>query len=258
MRSLAIARSAVVLLLLLPHFTAPLSQPAPSRRHVIVVGGGWAGYTTAAALSTSSDCSVTLLEASPRATGGLAGGWRTKGGRPIEAGIHGFWREYQNTFAEMRRAGVDPDSVLSDFTPSVLFSKNGRVATAPVLAAPPTTSSQSPSPTNPNELLGRLAALLPAPLDTALLADFDADRLSPLDRASAVGLLGAWADFEQEGEASWALYDKISAERLFKGLGGVSPKLYDELVSPLLHVLPMAPGFDTSAAGECMVRRGAK
>ena len=40
------------------------------------------------------------------APGGLAAGWRTPGGRPVEAGIHGFWREYQNTFAVLDRLGL--------------------------------------------------------------------------------------------------------------------------------------------------------
>ena len=41
---------------------------------VVVVGGGWAGYTAAESLSASADVDVTVLEASPRAAGGLAGG----------------------------------------------------------------------------------------------------------------------------------------------------------------------------------------
>ena len=108
--------------------------PAPTSKRVVVVGGGWAGYTAAEALSADPSCEVTLLEASPRAAGGLAGGWRTPGGRPVEAGIHGFWREYTNTFKMIDQLGLSRDEVLSPFTPSVLVSKNGKVATAPVLA----------------------------------------------------------------------------------------------------------------------------
>ena len=44
-----------------------------------------------------------------------------------------------------------------------------------------------------------LADLLPAPLDTALLAEFsERSPLSMADRASANGLLACWADFWQE------------------------------------------------------------
>lgn len=49
-------------------------------------------------------------------------------------------------------------------------------------------------------------------------------------------------------EHSWARYDRIGADDLFKRVGGVSDALYDELVAPLLHVLPMGPGEDISAA----------
>ena len=85
--------------------------PRSAVREVVVVGGGWAGYAAADALSASGDCHVTLLEASPRAAGGLAAGWRTPGGRPVEAGIHGFWRYYTNTLALLDSLGVDAEEV---------------------------------------------------------------------------------------------------------------------------------------------------
>ena len=91
-------------------------------KEVVVVGGGWAGYSAAAALSTSPDVKVTILEASPKASGGLAGGWRTAGGRAVEAGIHGFWREYRNTFDAIEKIGLRVDDVLSDYSPSVLWT----------------------------------------------------------------------------------------------------------------------------------------
>ena len=72
--------------------------------------------------------------------------------------------------------------------------------------------------------------------------------MTVLDRASALGLISCWADFLQEDAESWRRYDAISAEELFKRYGGVTETLYEELVSPLLHVLPMAPGYDVSAA----------
>ena len=188
-------------------------------REVVVVGGGWAGYAAADALSASGDCHVTLLEASPRAAGGLAGGWRTPGGRPVEAGIHGFWRYYTNTLALLESLGLDVDDVLTPYTPSVLVSKSGRVATAPVLAVSPTdTASPSSSSSGPRgglplqplsleAALQRVADTLPAPLDTALLADFaPGSRLTLADRASALGLLAYWADFRQEDPESWARY----------------------------------------------------
>ena len=87
-------------------------QQQPPTKKVVVIGGGWAGYSVADALSTiqqqtsSSSSSpaaafdIEILDASPRGPGGLAGGWRTpKLNKPVESGIHGFWREYKNTFA---------------------------------------------------------------------------------------------------------------------------------------------------------------
>jgi hypothetical protein len=117
------------------------------------------------------------------------------------------------------------------------------VALAPVLGGSDGESSTNESSTvdegklslesldwsNPSSLFSKLADLLPPPLDVALLSEFDENNpLTMADRISAVGLLGIWADFEQEDPSS--------------------PNLYQELVSPLLHVLPMTPGYDCSAA----------
>ena len=258
--------------------TAPTDTTKESK-HVVIVGGGWAGFSAADALAYSSntqDVKITLLDASPRGKGGLAGGWRRPQGRPVEAGIHGFWREYRNTFAVLEdRLGLDLNQVLTPFTPSVLYSKSGQVAVAPVLKPDDDDSSSSKEGTipvlspfvladllqstlSPNKnsnsnsnknLLKPLAAMLPTPLDLALLAKYNpASPLTVADRVSALGLLGAWADFGQEDEESWRRYDSISAEDLFLKKAGVSQQLYDEMVLPLLHVLPMCPGYDCSAA----------
>ena len=102
---------------------------------------------------------------------------------------------------------------------------------------------------NTNSIIERLAGLLPPPLDVAILSEFEAKNpLTIADRISAIGLLGVWADFIQEDPKSWKRYDKISADNLFRSTAGVSQNLYQELVSPLLHVLPMTPGYDCSAA----------
>jgi uncharacterized protein with NAD-binding domain and iron-sulfur cluster len=60
-----------------------------SVRTAVVVGGGWAGFGAANAL-TKLGLSVTVLDASP-APGGLSTGFRTAQGRPVEAGLKGFW-----------------------------------------------------------------------------------------------------------------------------------------------------------------------
>jgi len=237
---------------------ANTNEGADESLTVVVVGGGWAGFSAADALSTSTaNIKVLLLDASPRGPGGLAGGWRTsKLKRPVEAGIHGFWREYRNTFAAMERIGLNLDDVLTPYTPSVLASSSGRVALAPVLgsrddkdATHSSTSLENIDWSDLQNLPKQVADLLPPPLDVALLAEYDPN--SPLtlaDRISGLGLLGAWADFGQEDPASWDRYDKISAENLFRSIAAVSPRLYSELVVPLLHVLPMGTGYEISGA----------
>ncbi|CAN0102086.1 unnamed protein product [Ectocarpus sp. 12 AP-2014] len=66
------------------------------------------------------------------------------------------------------------------------------------------------------------------------------------DRASALGLMKAFLDFDGSEEA-WRRYDKITARELFRN-AGVSQRLYDEFLEPMLLVLPMCPGEDCSAA----------
>eukprot|EP00978_Attheya_sp_CCMP212_P019741 scaffold55632_cov56-Attheya_sp.AAC.3 len=240
-------------------------------QRVVIIGGGWAGFTAADALSTArkGKVKVTLLDAAPRGTGGLAGGWRTSSGRPVESGIHGFWREYKNTFALMEhRIGLNLNDILTPFTPSILVSKNGQVAVAPVLKTDDdddndsdeddarSSSPRGTVPPDPMNLIMNaaspmklLADLLPPPLDLAVLAQLSpTSPVTPLDRISGIGLLGAWADFGPEDPISWERYDSISAEKLFKTYAGLTDSLYDEFVSPLLHVLPMTPGYDCSAA----------
>jgi uncharacterized protein with NAD-binding domain and iron-sulfur cluster len=260
------------------------SQPAaviPERdkKRIVVVGGGWAGYSVCESLSTNNkegeqEVEIILLDASKQAKGGLAGGYRDRSSnnRPVEAGIHGFWREYRNTFDIMEGIeGVAIDDVLGDFTPSALYSKNGKVAVAPVLLegdeeeyAKRSTIEKlkPPALTDLSEKSIRryIAANLPPPLDLPILAEFDNVKnkestsnpssnlkLNPVDLLSGLGLLGAWADFQQESFTSWSTYDSLSASELFKKAGITDP-IYEELVSPLLHVLPMCPAYDCSAA----------
>jgi hypothetical protein len=99
-----------------------------------------------------------------------------------------------------------------------------------------------------------IAANLPPPLDLPVLAKLDNSKmkgdnskLNPVDLMSGIGLLGAWADFEQESRTLWENYDTQPASLLFED-AGITDALLDELVSPLLHVLPMYPAYDCSAA----------
>lgn len=227
------------------------------RPKIVIIGGGWAGYSFAESI-VQNEADIILLDAAAKdsAGGGLAGGYRTpNGGRPVEAGIHGFWREYKNVFDMMEhRIGLDIDSVLGEFSPSVLYSKNGKVATAPVLASKKEHRISKGELTGDRTLLSQRKLLelismnLPPPLDVALLTEFQPNsKLTIIDRISAIGLLGAWSDFEQESPISWKRYDSISADEMFLD-AGVTDGLYEELIAPLLHVLPMCPAYDCSAA----------
>ena len=240
-----------------------ISDGHAKKLKVVVVGGGWAGYSFCESISHNNNVEINLLDASIKGTGGLAGGSRSKNDRPVEGGIHGFWREYRNTFDIMSMIeNVEVDKVLGKFSPSVLRSKNGKVAVAPVLLKENEDGGYRNEVKIPTlmdfseESIRRLiAANLPPPLDLPVLAKLDNtktigddnSKLNPIDLLSGLGLLGAWADFEQESRTSWENYDTQSASVLFKK-AGITNALYEELVSPLLHVLPMCPAYDCSAA----------
>ena len=111
--------------------------------------------------------------ASPRGPGGLAAGWTTaKLDRPVEAGLHGFWREYQNTFATIERIGLDLDDVLTPFTPSILVSQSGRVALSPVLGENDAKQDeQKDKKSNDDAAFGRITTMDPASLIASRLSE---------------------------------------------------------------------------------------
>lgn len=59
------------------------------KKNVVIIGGGWAGFAASHQIAKSG-ANVVLLDASSN-IGGLSGGFRTSAGRPVEAGIKGFW-----------------------------------------------------------------------------------------------------------------------------------------------------------------------
>ena len=73
------------------------SLQTPPRKKVVVVGAGWAGLSTAWTLS-KNNVDVTLVDAAARPGGVVRDGFTTRGGRPAEAGQHGFWEEYFNIY----------------------------------------------------------------------------------------------------------------------------------------------------------------
>jgi uncharacterized protein with NAD-binding domain and iron-sulfur cluster len=94
---------------------------------VVVVGAGWAGLGATYHL-VQQGYDVTLLEAGAY-PGGLVAGWKTPGGRSLEAGIHGFWYPYQNIFALIKELGLQP---FTPWTRSAQYSPAGLEVESPI------------------------------------------------------------------------------------------------------------------------------
>ncbi len=185
---------------------------------VVVVGAGWAGLGATYHLAKQG-YDVTLLEASSY-PGGLVAGWKTPGGRSVEAGIHGFWYPYQNIFSLVNKLGLKP---FTPWTRSAQYSPAGLEVESPIFQDLPP---------------------LPTPLGTFIYTQFK--RLPLSDRLSALPLLYSLVDFDNSDEA-WRRYDCITARELFKQYG-VSARLYNDAFNPMLLVGLFAPGEQCSAA----------
>lgn len=185
---------------------------------VVVVGAGWAGLGASYHLAKQG-YDVTLLEAGAY-PGGLVAGWKTPGGRSIEAGIHGFWYPYRNIFSLVEELGLNP---FTPWTQSYQYSPAGLEVESPIFQNEPR---------------------LPTPLGTFLYTRFK--RLPLVDRLSALPLLYAVVDFDNSDEA-WRRYDSVTSRELFKQFG-VSARLYKDSFEPMLLVGLFAPGEQCSAA----------
>ncbi len=185
---------------------------------VIVVGAGWAGLGATYHLAKQG-YDVTLLEAGAY-PGGLVAGWKTDGGRSVEAGVHGFWYPYKNIFALVDELGINP---FTPWTRSAQYSPAGLEVESPIFQDLPR---------------------LPTPLGTFLYTNFK--RLPLSDRLSALPLLYALLDFDNS-EQAWRRYDAVTARELFKQFG-VSARLYRDSFEPMLLVGLFAPGEQCSAA----------
>lgn len=190
------------------------SQP----KKVIVVGAGWAGLGATYHLAKQG-YDVTLLEAGSY-PGGLVAGWKTPGGRSVEAGIHGFWYPYRNIFSLINELKINP---FTSWTRSSQYSPAGLEVESPIFQDLPQ---------------------LPTPLGTFIYTQFK--RLPLIDRLSALPLLYAVIDFDNS-DAAWRRYDFVTARELFKDFG-VSARLYSESFEPMLLVGLFAPGEQCSAA----------
>ncbi|HEY7954665.1 MAG TPA: FAD-dependent oxidoreductase [Polyangia bacterium] len=95
---------------------------SPSRKKVVVVGGGLAGLVAATELA-ERNFAVTLVERAPE-LGGKLGGWtvRALGEEfPIEHGFHGFFSQYYNLGEILNAAGAGSELAESTGYP-VLFA----------------------------------------------------------------------------------------------------------------------------------------
>jgi uncharacterized protein with NAD-binding domain and iron-sulfur cluster len=194
-------------------------MPAESeKRKVVVVGAGWAGLGATYQL-VQQGYDVTLLEAGSY-PGGLVAGWKTPGGRSVEAGVHGFWYPYRNIFDLVKQLGINP---FTPWTKSSQYSPAGLEVESPIFQDLPR---------------------LPSPLGTFVYPAFK--RLPLSDRLSALPLLYAVVDFDNSDDA-WRRYDGVTARELFRQFG-VSARLYRESFEPMLLVGLFAPGEQCSAA----------
>ncbi|WP_019501651.1 FAD-dependent oxidoreductase [Pseudanabaena sp. PCC 6802] len=188
------------------------------KRKVVVVGAGWAGLGATYQLAQQG-YDVTLLEAGAY-PGGLVAGWKTAGGRSVEAGVHGFWYPYRNIFDLVKQLGISP---FTPWTKSSQYSPAGLEVESPIFQDLPR---------------------LPTPLGTFFYPQFK--RLPLSDRLSALPLLYAVVDFDNSDDA-WRRYDGVTARELFRQFG-VSARLYRESFEPMLLVGLFAPGEQCSAA----------
>eukprot|EP00168_Porphyra_purpurea_P000956 TRINITY_DN1115_c0_g1_i10.p1 TRINITY_DN1115_c0_g1~~TRINITY_DN1115_c0_g1_i10.p1 ORF type:complete len:714 (-),score=206.57 TRINITY_DN1115_c0_g1_i10:50-2053(-) len=199
----------------------PLGTPVAADKRVVVVGAGWAGLGAAHALVKAGH-DVTLVDAAD-SVGGLVAGWRTaKGNKPVEVGIHGFWRPYENIFSLVKELGIT--DAFTPWTKSAQWSPAGLETESPIFAEQPR---------------------LPTPLGTLVYTKFA--RLPLAHRLTALPLLGVVADFDPRRLEDWKRYDNMTARELFAN-HGVSERLYKEAFEPMLLVGLFAPGEECSAA----------
>ena len=191
-----------------------------SPSHVVVIGGGWAGWGAAKALGEAG-VRVTLLDGMADPTGSTS--LTTASGKPFEAGTRGFWKDYPNINA--LTAELDLGPLFTDFTTSAFWSPDGLEATAPVFGDAP----QWPSP------LGQVAATF---------TNFR--RLPIADRLSITGLLYAMLDLNRS-DAVYRSYDNIDALTLFRSLG-ISERMINDFLRPTLLVGLFKPPEELSAA----------
>lgn len=201
--------------------TMPDSASAtPRSSHVVVVGGGWAGWGAAKALAEAG-IAVTLIDGMADPTGSTP--LTSASGKPFEPGTRGFWKDYPNINALVAELGLV--DVFTEFTTSAFWSPDGLEATAPVFGS---------------------AVPLPSPLGQVFATLSNFRRLPVADRLSIAGLLVAMADLHRS-DAVYRQYDAMDALTLFRQLQ-VSERMINEFLRPILLVGLFKPPEELSAA----------
>jgi len=188
--------------------------------HVVVIGGGWAGWGAAKALGEAG-VRVTLLDGMADPTGRQP--LTTSSGKPFEAGTRGFWKDYPNINALTAELGLS--KVFTPFTTSAFWSPDGLEATAPVFGD---------------------ALRWPSPIGQVLATTTNFKRLPVADRLSIAGLLYAMLDLNRS-EAVFERYDNLDALTLFRSLG-ISERMINDFLRPTLLVGLFKPPEELSAA----------
>ncbi|GIL76179.1 hypothetical protein Vretimale_5788 [Volvox reticuliferus] len=193
----------------------------PRKPRVVVIGGGWAGFGSAHALQQAG-ADVVVLDASTN-PGGLAASWKSVGGRTVEPGIKGFWYPYANICSLVD--SLDVRDAFTPFTQSSFYTPAGLQVRSPILHEQPR---------------------LPTPLGSFLYTAPYFTSLPLADRLTALPLVGPLLEYASDQDA-YDAYDKVSALELFRS-AGISRRLYEEFLEPMLLVTLFAPGHKLSAA----------
>ncbi|XP_057828630.1 uncharacterized protein LOC131039808 isoform X3 [Cryptomeria japonica] len=196
-------------------------EKSARKLRAVVVGGGWAGFGAAHTLAKAG-VEVTLLDAA-LSPGGLSTGFRSAKGKPVEAGIKGFWWQYRNIFSLIKELGISWP--FTNWTRSSFYNASGIQVEAPVF----------------NEL-----PRLPTPLGSLVYTSPYFRSLSVLDRLSALPLVKALIEYDVD-EKAYMSYDFMTARQLFRE-GGISARLYTDFLEPFLLVTLFASPEKLSAA----------
>ncbi|KAH9309561.1 hypothetical protein KI387_037472, partial [Taxus chinensis] len=196
-------------------------RKSSQKLRAVVVGGGWAGFGAAHTLAKAG-VEVTLLDAA-LSPGGLSTGFRSAQGKPVEAGIKGFWWQYHNIFSLIKELEISWP--FTNWTRSSFYNASGIQVEAPVF----------------NEL-----PRLPTPLGSFVYTSPYFRSLPLLDRLSAFPLVKALIEYDVD-EKAYMSYDFMTARQLFHE-AHISAQLYAEFLEPFLLVTLFAPPEKLSAA----------